>query len=92
MIVRSADRNATEDERTGAISSWGMALRIVGIRDGVGVLKFAFSDLKLRKDGTDRCGRGRFRSSREGARSEALNHLHLWPAFLPAGFRNVAEP
>ena len=92
MMVGTADRNAAKDERTGAVGSLGMTLRIVGTRDGVELLKFALGDLKLRKDGADRCRRGRFRSKKERVKSEALKHIHSWPASFLAGIRNVTEP
>jgi len=75
-MARSADRNAAKHEGTGAISSSEMTLRILGARDGVELLKLAVGKSKLRKDGTDRCRRGRFRSNGEGARREALEHVH----------------
>ena len=75
-MVRSADRNAAKHERTGAISPLGMTLRILGARDGVELLQFALGDVELRKNGTDRCRRGRFRSNRGGARGEALKDVH----------------
>jgi len=70
LMVWSADGNAAKHERTGAIGSLGTTLRILGTRDGVELLKFALGEWNLRKDGTDRCRSGRFRSSREGVGSE----------------------
>jgi len=92
MMVGTADRNATKDERTGAIGSLGTTLSIPGARDGVELLQFALGDLELRKNGTDRCRRGRFRSKKERVKSEALKYIHSWPASLLAGIRNVTEP
>ena len=68
-----------------------MALRILGARDGVELLKPALGDSKRRKDRTDRCRRGRFRSNGRGVRIKLLEEAHSWPPFLLSMIRNVTE-
>ena len=72
MMVRSADGNTAKHERTGAKGSLGTTLRIAGACDGFELSKSALGDSKPSKNGTDRCWRRRFRSNKEGFRSETL--------------------